>query len=78
MAHPDCNTHRAVTEKEEEGGGQAETAQNSCASLTCGILARPLGVFVQGAHDITHGSGDPHLMLLAVVRLQELVIRQRE
>lgn len=67
-----------MTKKEGEGGGQAETAQNSCVSLTCGILACPLRVFVQGAHDITHGSGDPHLVLLAAVRLQELVIRQRE
>lgn len=71
-----------MTKKEEGGGGQVEIAQNTPqsvgVSLTCRILARPLGVFVQGSHDITHGSGDPHFMLLAVVRLQELVIRQRE
>lgn len=49
-----------------------------CISPTCRVLPCPLGVFVQGSHDIAHGSGDPHFVLFTVVWLEELVIRQRE
>ena len=36
------------------------------------ISPMDLEILVQGSHDISHGSGDPHFVLLAVVWLEEI------